>query len=162
VVMEGKTQLEAVLTLESGPNISTARNKLCDRFLRDQAAPWLFMCDTDMVLPAGGLDRLIDAADPVERPGVGGLGFSLEGGRQQPRMYEVAEQGERLAFRRHTAWEAGSVVRVSATGAACLLIHRDALKAVRKRAADPAAPWFRESAFGAPLSLMGEDMTFCL
>src|SRR5262245_29942300 len=127
VVMEGKTPLEAVLTLESGPNISTARNKLCDRFLRDYTARWRFMCDPDMVLPTDGLDRLIGAADPVERPVMGGLCYSLEGGRQQPTMYELAEDGERLAFRRHATWEAGSVVRVSATGAACLLIHRDAL-----------------------------------
>jgi hypothetical protein len=53
-------------------------------------------------------------------------------------------------------------VQVSATGAACLLMHRDALELVAKTSKDAAAPWFRESAVGAPLSLMGEDMTFCL
>jgi len=53
-------------------------------------------------------------------------------------------------------------VKVSATGAACLLMHRDALELVRKTSNDPAAPWFRETSVGAPLALMGEDMTFCL
>ncbi len=33
---------------------------------------------------------------------------------------------------------------------------------MEKRADDPCAPWFRESAIGAPMSLMGEDLTFCL
>ena len=50
----------------------------------------------------------------------------------------------------------------AATGAAFLLMHRDALETVAVAAADAAAPWFRESAIGAPLSLLGEDLTFCL
>lgn len=163
VVMEGCTPLDAVLTLESGPNISTARNKLCDDFLRRQTAPWLLMCDTDMVLPADALDRLLAAADPVGRPVLGGLCFSLDGGVQRSTMYELTQKdsGE-LAFTRHASWPEDACVRVSATGAACLLIHRDALLAVEKHAGDAAAPWFRESAVGAPLALMGEDMTFCL
>ncbi len=163
IAMEGKTPLDGVLTLESGPNISTARNKLCDRFLRDYQAPWLFMLDTDMVLPGDGLDRLITAADPVARPVVGALCHSLERGAQVSTMYELAEgKGGALAFTRHSRWPEGATVRVSATGAAALLVHRDALRTVRKHAGDVAAPWFRESAVGAPLSLMGEDMTFCL
>jgi hypothetical protein len=53
-------------------------------------------------------------------------------------------------------------VQVSATGTGFLLMHRGALEKVRRHAGDTAAPWFRESPVGAPLSLMGEDMTFCL
>src|SRR5258708_33172456 len=52
-------------------------------------------------------------------------------------------------------------MRVSAAGAACLLLHRDALTAVEKHAGDVAAPGFRETGAG-PLALMGEDMTVCL
>ena len=33
---------------------------------------------------------------------------------------------------------------------------------VEAASGDMAAPWFRESAFGAALSLLGEDLTFCL
>lgn len=162
VAMEGRTPLDAVLTLESGPNISTARNKLCDDFLRGQTAPWLLMCDTDMVLSADVLDQLIAAADPVERPVVGGLCYSLEAGVPKPTMYELTEKDGRLAFARRTSWPEDRCVQVSATGAACLLMHRDALEAVAKRAGDVSAPWFRETAIGAPLALMGEDLTFCL
>lgn len=162
VAMEGKTPLDAVLTLESGPNISTARNKLCADFL-SRPAPWLFMCDTDMVFEAGTVDRLVAAADPVERPVVGGLCWSLAGGEKLPTMYELTQKdtGE-LAFQRYQKWPQDTVMRVSATGAACLLIHRDALERVAAASKDEAAPWFRESAVGAPLALMGEDMTFCL
>jgi GT2 family glycosyltransferase len=164
VCLEGETRIRTVVALESGPNISTARNLICRDFLEDGLAPWLFMCDTDMWFGPDTVDRLIAAADPLERPVVGGLCWSLDGGERFPTMYELTEggPGKALAFRRYTDWPEDACMRVTATGAACLLIHRTALERVAKKADDPAAPWFRESAVGAPLSLMGEDMTFCL
>jgi len=164
VAMEGKTPLDTILTYQSGPNISTARNKICADFLT-RPTPWLLMVDTDMVFAPDALDRLVAVADPVERPIVGALCYSQNDGAADPypTMYELTqkESGE-LAFARPAGWAEDTCVKVSATGAACLLMHRDALELVRKTSKDPAAPWFRESAVGAPLSLMGEDMTFCL
>ena len=164
VVMEGKTPVDAVLALEWGPNLSTGRNKLCADFLARPGAPdWLFMVDTDMVLQADTVDRLIAAADPVEVPVLGGLCWSLDGGKRVPVMYELVEKEPgRLAFTRPARWPENAVMRVSATGAACLLIHRSVLEVVAKTAGDVAAPWFRETAIGAPMALMGEDLTFCL
>jgi GT2 family glycosyltransferase len=164
VAMEGKTPLDTVLTYASGPNISTARNKICADFLT-RPAPWLLMCDTDMVFGPDALDRLVAAADPVERPVVGALCYSQNGaGDPLPTMYDLMrkETGE-LAFTRPSSWPEDTCVKVSATGAAFLLIHRSALEAIRDAGKDIAAPWFRESAIpGASLALMGEDMTFCL
>lgn len=162
VCMEGKTPVDAVLAVGSGPNISAARNMVCRKFREDQSAPWLFMCDTDMVFERDTIDRLIAAADPVDRPVVGGLCFSqnTDGGEPYPTMYELVERDGDLAFVRYAKWPEDSVMRVSATGAACLLIHRDALGRVAKASGDQAAPWFRESVTGS--ALMGEDMTFCL
>jgi hypothetical protein len=162
VCMEGQTRIRTVAALESGPNISTARNLICREFLDGNLAPWLFMADTDMSFPGDTVDRLIAAADPLQRPVMGALCWSLSGGEKYPTMYELVDAPGGLAFRRYREWPEDALVRVSATGAACLLIHRDALTAVEKTSKDPAAPWFRESAIGAPLSLMGEDMTFCL
>jgi GT2 family glycosyltransferase len=163
ICMEGRTRIRTVIALESGPNISTPRNLIVCDFLEQNLAPWLFMADTDMVLGSDTVDRLIEAADPAERPVVGGLCYSLDHGVKLPVMYELTQKdtGE-LAFRRYEKWPENSVVRVSATGAACLLMHRSALETVRLHSGDEAAPWFRETAIGAPLSLMGEDMTFCL
>ena len=163
IVMEGKTPVDAVLRLEWGPNLSTGRNRLCADFLERPGSPeWLFMCDTDMVLPADAIDRLIAAADPVEVPVLGALCWSLDAGVKVPTMYELTEKAPGvLAFTRLSRWPENAVVRVSATGAACLLIHRSVLEAVRAASGDVAAPWFRETAVG-PLALMGEDMTFCL
>ncbi len=163
VVMEGKTPVDAVLALEWGPNLSTGRNRLCADFLARPGTPeWLFMVDTDMVLQADTVDRLVAAADPVEVPVLGGLCWSLDAGVKVPTMYELVEKEPgRVAFTRPARWPDDAVVRVSATGAACLLIHRSVLETVAASSGDAAAPWFRETAV-APMSLMGEDLTFCL
>jgi GT2 family glycosyltransferase len=164
VAMEGKTAIDAVIAVGSGPNISTARNMVARSFLEERDAPWLFMCDTDMWFPADTVDRLIAAADPVERPVTGGLCFSqnTDGGGGEPysTMYEPVERDGELAFVRYKKWPEDACVRVGATGAAALLIHRSALEAVEKISPDRAAPWFRETAIGG--ALVGEDLTFCL
>jgi GT2 family glycosyltransferase len=163
--MEGATPLDAVLTLHSGPNISTARNKLVDDFLTRQRAPWLLMCDTDMVFSSSALTRLAEAASREHAPITGALCYSQNDGASDPYpvMYElVQDEGKPMAFTRPALWPENTLVRVSATGAAFLLMHREALESVRDRK-DPAAPWFRETGIpGAPLALVGEDMTFCL
>ncbi len=164
VAMEGKTPLDAVITLEWGPNISTARNKIAADFLT-RPTPWLLMCDTDMVFAGDALDRLIAAADPAERPIVGALCYSPIAGSTDPypTMYELVEKGPgRIGFIRPETVPDNKVVRVSATGTGFLLIHRLALETIRDHAKDPAAPWFREMSVGEPMALMGEDMTFCL
>lgn len=162
-VMRGRTQVDTVLALESGPNISTARNKIVAEFLGAQRAPWLLMCDTDMVWSHDALDRLIASANASWRPLLGALCYSQEGDSILPTMYEMTERAGVMAFTRPASWRENACVPVSATGAAFLLMHRSALGKIGDASGDLAAPWFRESAIpGAPLSLMGEDMTFCL
>jgi GT2 family glycosyltransferase len=164
LVTKGAATVETVLAYQSGPNIATGRNQLVNTFLSDYSAPWLLMLDTDMVFGADTAQRLIDAADPAERPVVGALCFSQNHeGAPYCTMYDLTEpEPGRLAFARRSKWPENECVEVSATGAACLLMHRDALGKVAASSGDLAAPWFREVPVGAPLSLMGEDLTFCL
>lgn len=164
VCMEGKTPVTQVLAVGSGPNISTARNIVCRQFLGQDDAAWLFMCDTDMWFGRDTIDRLLEAADPAERPVTGALCYSVNtdngGGEPYPTMYELTDRDGDLCFVRYKSWPEGAVIRVSATGAAALLIHRSVLERVAKHAGDRAAPWFRESQ--TRTALMGEDLTFCL
>lgn len=166
-ILTGPVKVDTVLSYQSGPNISTARNKICHEFLTKHRAPWLLMCDTDMVFAADALGRLITAANEAKAPVVGALCYSQDDGADcLPVMYELvapdAGQMDRIAFVRLSSWAEGTLVRVSATGAAFLAIRRDALREIAAKSGDQAAPWFRESPVGAPLALMGEDMTFCL
>lgn len=162
-VIGGAVPVETVLAYQSGPNISAARNQIVSEFLAKRRAPWLLMADTDMVFAADAPARLIAAARQYGHPLLGALCWSQNAdGDPFPTMYElVRKDGGELAFTRPASWPEDSCVRVSATGAAFLLMHRDALARIESASGDPAAPWFRESAVG-PLALMGEDMTFCL
>lgn len=164
VCMEGGTPVTQVLAVGSGPNISHARNIVCRQFLEQDGADWLFMCDTDMWFARDTIDRLIAAAEPAARPVVGALCFSQNndngGGEPYPTMYELTERDGDLAFVRYKRWPEDTVMRVSGTGAAALLIHRMALARVEKHAGDAAAPWFRQSQ--TKTALIGEDLTFCL
>ena len=158
----GGTQVEVFLAAPSGPNISEARNLLVRRFLDECRAPWLWMLDTDMVFAPDALDRLVAGADPERRPVVGALCYSQDehGGEPHPVMYELVEQDGQHGFARYRLWPEDICFPVGATGAACLVMHRNALQKVEARSGDRAAPWFRESVIGA--ALVGEDLTFCL
>jgi hypothetical protein len=160
----GGVAVDVFLRAPSGPNISEARNLIVRRFLDECRAPWLLMTDTDMVFTPGDVDRLAAAADPVKRPVLGALCYSQDEvtGEKQPTMYELVQEpgGGQLGFARYKMWPEDACVPVAATGAAFLMMHRDALRAVAKASGDRAAPWFRESVIGS--ALVGEDMTFCL
>jgi GT2 family glycosyltransferase len=160
----GGARVDVFLAAPSGPNISEARNLVVRRFLTECRAPWLLMCDTDMVFGPADVDRLVAAADPLRRPVLGALCYAQDGttGDKQPTMYELVQEpgGGQVGFARYKIWPQDACMPVSATGAAFLLMHRDALAAVEKASGDRAAPWFRESVIGS--ALVGEDMTFCL
>jgi GT2 family glycosyltransferase len=161
--LASETPISAIIALSSGPNLSSGRNLACRLFLVQHDAPWLFMCDTDMVLSLDTLDRLMAVADPVERPVLGGFCKKRNlDGTVSPTLFRFVSQRDGMLPLPYPDYPDDAVVQVEGTGAACLLIHRSVLEAVRLHSGDPSAPWFRESAVGAPLSLMGEDMTFCL
>jgi hypothetical protein len=154
----------------SSANISGARNAVCLEFLTHHAAPWLLMLDTDMTFQPDILEALLEFADEDKAPIVGGLCFSMDNdGKLFPTLYDVIGTEESPEFVRYHEWKPEAMMQVFATGAACMLIHRNALRAIRDHR-DPdrpgqvgfsqAFPWFQETDFyGRP---MGEDITFCL
>lgn len=160
------TPITAVIALSSGPNLSTGRNMACQLFLTQHRSPWLFMCDTDMVFQLNTLDRLVEAADPVQRPVLGGFCLRLnlhDNPPVNPTLFRfVSGPDGGIVPVPYETYPSNAVMRVEGTGAACLLIHRSALEAVRDKTGDVAAPWFRETDSGLPGQLIGEDLTFCL
>lgn len=153
-----------LIAVQSGPNLSEARNIVAKRFLAECDLEWLLMADTDMVFMPDAPDRLIDAADAATRPVMAALCYSQDlDGSAQPMMYQSVTDGSGqhgFVRYRHGAGEADQPVLVSATTTAFLLIHRSALEKVRAQSRTPAAPWFMETPVGS--ALVGEDMTFCM
>lgn len=145
----------------SGANLSSARNSLVRRFLDDTRGEWLWMVDADMVFPPTVLDDLLVNADPKRAPIVGGLCFGINDGRLFPTLYSFERDEENTIHAlRYEEFPEDAMFQVGATGAACLLIHRGVLEAVRDRCYNAAFPWFQETQLGdKPCS---EDITFCL
>lgn len=144
----------------SSANVSAARNIVTARFLDSDAGEWLLWVDADMQWTPDAVDLLMAAADPTDRPIVGGLCFGNATDGLFPTIYHFAQIDGRLTTIRVREYPRGEVVQVAATGAAFLLIHRSVLEAMRDRGFNAAFPWFQETELdGNPV---GEDLTFCL
>lgn len=153
-------------------HIHAGRNEIARAFLDKSEAEWLWYIDSDMGFAPDAVDRLVNSADPDERPVVGGLAFAQKSAgpapmgarrnRATPTLYRAAEVDDRIGFVPMFDYPADSVVKVQATGAACLLIHRTVLERVREEYGDR---WF--SHLEVPkgehgFTEFGEDMSFCL
>jgi len=147
--------------------IIAGRNKIAAQFLDSTECEWLFMVDSDMGFAANTVDALIESADPVERPVVGGLCFALRKdtpgefyGQKYvvvPTLYELIDSETEFGFRSIVDYPRDSLAQVDATGAACLLIHRTALEKVREKTGDH---WFDQVTHSG--STFSEDLSFCL
>jgi hypothetical protein len=166
----GPGRLRAICGVGSLP---AGRNQIVKDFLDQTDAEWLWMVDTDMGFAANTVDLLIAAADPVERPVMGGLCFALkkltmgefyaEKFAVGPTLYQFLERDDESGFQTVLDYPRDEVVRVSATGAACLLIHRDALIAIRDKHGDA---WFdlitHPTGKGGKPRTFSEDLSFCV
>jgi GT2 family glycosyltransferase len=147
----------AYISMESGSNVSRARNDVARTFLQLHGVPWLFMVDADMAFDEDALDRLMASAHPTDRPIVGGLCYGIShDGKPWPTLYRISGEGQVSRF--ESAPSTG-LVEVDATGAACLLVHRRVFEAIASEYPPPLS-WFAETvAFG---QVWGEDITFCV
>src|SRR5262245_35551859 len=152
-----------------------ARNQAVRHFLEDRPADWLFWIDTDMGFEPDTIDRLVDAADPEERPIVGGLCFSMRetdpdqmGGWRTaptPTVFDWAKvpvEGEdepQMGFAVRWDYPANSLIRAAGTGSACILIHRS----VFERLGEKFGPiWYNRVPNTSTGQLISEDLSFCL
>lgn len=154
--------------------VAAARSEIAAYFLAHTDAEWLFMVDSDMGFAADTVDRMIESAEANEVPVLGALCFAqkldpdvrqgdLYAARMriQPTLYAYLERpnGER-GFQSITKYRRDSFQHVAGTGAACLLIHREALEAV---GAEPFMPVTDPVAGGnSTPRTFSEDLSFCL
>lgn len=155
------------LLAQSGPRIAETRTRIVTQFLDSEPlarAQWLVMVDSDMVFTHDDVHDLLERADPVERPILGGLCFAGQSvDTMWPTLYRATRPtpGGPIDMEKIRDYPAGQMVEVDATGAAFLVVHRGVLE--RMREAFPGAyPWFVEGhvdSWGRP---HGEDIAFCL
>lgn len=144
------------------------RNEIAAKVLDQTECEWLFMVDSDMGFGPTTVEDLIAAADPESRPVVGGLCFALR--EDQPGMfygvkyiivptvYRWVETPSEVGFQSILEVPDNTVMEVSATGAACLLVHRSALEQVRVKYGDH---WFDPVTHPAGPTF-SEDLSFCV
>ena len=144
--------------------IVDARNTAVEKFLAG-SEEWLFWVDTDMGFEPEALDRLLDRADPDERPVVGGLCFSNRetgmdgyGGYTTfpiPTLYRWARTPDgTTGFVSWHEYPRESLVRCDATGSAFVLIHRSVLERI-------GGDWY-SLANNPEGGRFGEDISFCV
>lgn len=145
------------ISMESGTNVSRARNDVVRAFLDLRGVPWLWMLDADMTFEPDTLDRLMATAHHVNRPIVGGLCYGVRhDGRPFPTLYRITGQGQVLRIEEPPT---SGLFDVDATGAACLLVHRSVFERIAAEYPPPLT-WFAETvAFG---QVWSEDITFCV
>lgn len=149
--------------------IAGARNKAVEQFLGDKDSEWLFWIDTDMGFAPETIDRLLQVADPVERPIVGALAFAQKQNCQDgmggwttslvPTIYDWVDLEGESGFLSRRTYPVNKLVPCAGTGSACVLIHRTVLEAMR----DKFGTWYdRVPNPTANGRLMGEDLSFCM
>lgn len=161
------------ISLRSGPRIAEARSQLVETFLTSELyrdAEWLFMVDSDMVFEPDALRRLLEVADPEERPIVGGLCFAGSSPEDcYPTLYRLVPHEEaRWEIEKVTEWPEGELLKVGATGAAALLVHRGVLETMYRafeflpNGQRNNYPWFVEGHVDHAGRPLGEDIAFCI
>jgi cephalosporin hydroxylase len=149
--------------------VAQIRNYGARLFLDKTEHEWLLYVDTDMGFEPDAVHRLLEAADPAERPVVGALCFAfmethydgMGGWRRTivPTLYKMgrAKQTGEPSFCYYGDYPRDEVIPVAGTGGAFLLIHRTALEKVRGEWGDH---WF-EMLYDSSGDIVGEDIAFC-
>lgn len=163
---------EIIAMRTNSGQITSARNQAV-KYLLASNVPWMLWVDTDMGFQPDLMERLLEVADPVERPIVGALCFSQRevdadgtGGyttMATPTIFDwvPAEQAgtdqEIGGFSVRFDYPANEVVRCAGTGAAAVLVHRSVYERI---AVKYGAEWYHR--VPARDGAMGEDLSFCM
>ena len=159
-----------VATRFGADGMSEARNKCVQSFLKDNTADWLFWIDTDMGFSPDIIDRLFEAADPIERPMVGGLCFfnaedkpDGTGGYRHtvlPTIYDwVHTEDDQYGWQIRRQFSTNTLTQVGGTGGACVLVHRSVFDRVE---AAHGKVWYDRIPNVSTGQRIGEDLSFCL
>jgi len=145
-------RLATTIRIRSGPQMPEGRNLLVTQFLETDA-DWLLMVDSDMVFTHRLIEDLLATADRDAAPVVGGLCFGVNQELGQfPTMYTNVD-GMPTVSKEIPA----GLVKVDATGAACVLTHRSVFEQNRREGKHT---WFHRRVLPTG-DVLGEDISWC-
>jgi hypothetical protein len=158
--------LHTDLFVESGVNVSNRRNKACQQFLETPDVEWLWFVDSDQVFEPDTLHRMVVTASAndvkilgalIPIVGPTGLISNLYVDHEEAITHVVLNP-----FMEH--FGPPGPKEFAATGAGCLLIHRDVLEAIHKDQGDHISYFYEDRRYSpsGERRWMGEDITFCL
>lgn len=150
---------QGILEARSGANVSKGRNEIVTRFLDKTDGEWLLFIDSDMVVPEDTIVRLLMAAQAAGTKIISGLCVMVTPDGPIPTLYLPAEEPNAVTRVMLNAPD-DQVMQVFATGAACLMVHRDVLEKFRETAQGDPFCWFQEKVIRT--CWVSEDITFCL
>lgn len=150
----------AAIIQAQGPYIPQNRNLVIEKFMQlPVSCEWLWFFDVDIEFGPEILDKLLGAADPVERPIVGALYLNQVTGKPPgtwwPTWSDKDGRIEEVVM--------GETYDLKTIGMGCTLIHRSVLeKLADDWKADP-WPWFGHDILYHDdiAERVGEDETFC-
>lgn len=151
----------------SSEGLVRGRNLLVKDFLEQTSTEWLLWVDTDMGFEPDTLARMMEVADPVERPIIGALCFAQKmpftdtmGGFKTIPIPTIYSWTREDGFRPALGYPVNTLVRCQATGSAAILIHRSVFEKIHekygRRWYDKLPDPLRED------DVIGEDLSFCL
>jgi hypothetical protein len=166
----GRVLQGGFISMRCGTNgLVESRNRAVRDFLLGGNADWMMWLDTDMGFAPDIIDRLMEAADPEERPIVGALCFAqradetdgMGGWRTMafPTVYDWDHVGDQMGFAVRWDYPSNTVTRVAGTGSAAVLIHRS----VFEKIADKLGPvWYDRLPNTTTGQLISEDLSLCI
>lgn len=171
----GGGHIATVTMMAGSPRPAENRTLLVQQFLGRRDADWLLMLDDDMAFAPEVVEQMMAVADPTDVPVLGGLTFVGDGDRiKTPTIYakDDSEPGFPGAVPvtdfPSKDCPAHTLVRVFATGGACLLVHRSVFVAMAKaygklpNGNPNPYPWFTEGVTSPGGVPVGEDIAFCM
>lgn len=151
--------------------VASARNQVVREFLKADRADWLLWVDTDMGFLPDSLARLMQVADPTERPIIGGLCFGQKetdldgygGYRTSARAtifdwVQNPDENVPAYFTARAWYPPDRLVRCAGTGSAFILIHRSVFEKLQYEYEEN---WYSQIR-GDDGQLIGEDISFCI
>lgn len=153
--------------IESSPRLAASRCDMVQTFINRHTCNWMLFVDSDMEFDPDVLVQMFAVIeDHPEVKILGGLCFAGgHGERMYPTLY-VLTSNDPIKMDRLMKYPEDGLVKVSATGAAFLLVHRQVYEEMWHKfhlyddGTPNPHPWYKDSQ--AEGEEIGEDIWFCL